>query len=192
MRTNPMASRKAVLPLVLAMLLSWGGVAQAAPVSGTLSFTATGLAIDPIQGTVRFSFDNSAGFFNAADGAVRNGVEVDVEVIDSPLAGLWTPVLTYVKSGNIGGVAVQDLMSIGHLLNGTQTLAGTDDWRIAFNSISTAPSFREFTYTRADAPTELFQTFRGSAVPVPAPATAVLTLMGLAALALRRGHRSDD
>lgn len=183
-RTRPW--RRTGLRLAAALLMPLAGAAQAAIVSGTLSFTAFGLPIDPIHGVVRFSFDNSATFFGAPDGATRNGVEVDVAVVDSPLAGLWTPVLTYIKVGNINGVDVQDLLSIGHELNGTATFAGTDDWRIAFNAISTAPSFREFTYTRLDAPSQVYQTFRGQASAVPEPATAALAALGLIALSLRR------
>ena len=46
------------------------------------------------SGIVTFSFDNSAPFFNAADGVTVNGVVVDVSVSGLSLPGAWVPVLT--------------------------------------------------------------------------------------------------
>lgn len=170
----------------LACALLAGPAAQAAIVSGTWSFEAVGLPLDPIVGSVSFSFDNSASFFNAVDGATANGAPVEVHVDGLNLPGGWTPVLTFIKSGVIGGVPVEDLMSIGHVLNGTQTFMGTDDWRIAFNRISTAPSFREFTYTSALSPGVQFQTFVGSVSAVPEPGTPALLALGLLSMLVAR------
>lgn len=180
--------QKSVLAASLALGMTTA--AQAVIVSGSYSYTATGLPTDPIVGVVHFSFDNSANFFNAANGAVVNGAPVQVSVSGPNLPGTWTPVLTFIRSGVIAGNPVADLMSIGHSLNGTQTVAGTDDWRIAFNTISTAPSFREFTYTRANTPGVQFQTFSGSVSAVPEPATAASLAAGLALLLLARVRRA--
>ncbi len=170
--------------------LSAAGAAQAALVSGTYSFTATGLPTNPIVGVVSFSFDNTATFFSAANGSTANGSPVQVSVSGLNLPGSWTPVLTFILAGNVGGNPVTDLMSIGHSLNGTATTMGTDDWRIAFNTISTVPSFREFTYTQASAPGVQFQTFVGHVTAVPEPSTVACMGLGLAALlAVRRRHR---
>lgn len=188
MRTIVMKSIAAAL-----IALVGAGSAQAVVVSGSFSFTATGLPISPIVGTVSYSFDNTAGFFNAANGATANGSPVQVSFTGlNNLPGSWTPVLTYVLSGNIGGNPVADLMSIGHTLNGTATTMGTDDWRIAFNTISTAPGFREFTYTQASAPGAQFQTFAGSVTAVPEPTTAAFMGLGLAVLLAARRRLSAE
>jgi hypothetical protein len=86
----------------------------------------------------------------------------------------------------IGGNPVEDLLSISHTLDGTMVNAGNDDWRVAVNSISTGPSFREFTYASADAPGAIYMTFTGTASPVPEPASMALAGIGLAAWSVRR------
>lgn len=176
--------------LALGLSLGLATAAQAVVVSGTYAYTATGLPTDPIVGVVRFSFDNSANFFNAANGAMANGVPVQVSISGPNLPGTWTPVLTFIRNGVVAGNPVADLMAIGHSLNGTVTAMGTDDWRVAFNTISTAPSFREFTYTRANAPGVQFQTFAGSVSAVPEPATAASLAAGLALVMLARRRRT--
>ncbi len=187
-RRAAMPWRRAMPALLLSAL---AGSASAAMVSGSYSFQASGFGAgaphEPVTGVVSFSFDNSATFFGAANGAIANGQPVQVSFSGLSLPGSWTPVLTYVLSGSVGGNPVQDLLAIGHALNGTATTMGTDDWRIAFNAISTAPSFREFTYTLASAPGQQFQTFAGQVSAVPQPPASLLLLAGLAGLlALRR------
>ena len=94
--------------------------------------------------------------------------------------------VTYFKSGMIGGNPVEDLLSISHTLDGTVVNAGNDDWRVAFNSISTGPSFREFTYASAAAPGAIYMTFTGTASAVPEPASMALAGIGLAAWGVAR------
>jgi hypothetical protein len=163
---------------------------SAAVVTGSLAFTATGFPggapVDPVSGRVDFSFDNSANFFNATNGTTQNGAPVEVSVSRLNLPGSWTPVVTYFKSGMIGGNPVEDLLSISHTLDGTVVNAGNDDWRVAFNSISTGPSFREFTYASAAAPGAIYMTFTGTASAVPEPASMALAGIGLAAWGVRR------
>lgn len=190
MNVLPFKPRSRAPSLALAFALLAAPATHATIVTGTWSFEAYGLPIDPIIGTVSFSFDNSASFFNAANGATANGTSVTVSVDGLNLPGDWVPVLTFIKSGVIGGMPVEDLMSIGHGLNGTQTVMGTDDWRIAFNRISTAPSFREFTYTSALAPGVQFQTFVGTASAVPEPPASALLALGLVSLLVARRRSS--
>ena len=169
-------------------------VSQAALVAGSLSFSATGFPagapVDPVVGTVTFSFDNTATFFNATNGTVTIGAPLTVSFSGLSLPGSWTPVLTYVSDGLLGGVQVHDLLSIGHILNGTQTIAGTEDWRVAFNDFSSRPAFREFTYTRTLDPTAQFQTFTGAVTAVPEPETMALMGVGLAAVAAWRRRKT--
>jgi len=180
--------------IVMVGTCAFASVSQAALVAGSLSFSATGFPagapVDPVVGTVSFSFDNTATFFNATNGTVTNGAPLTVSFSGLSLPGSWTPVLTYVSDGLLGGVQAHDLMSIGHILNGTQTIAGTDDWRVAFNDISSRPAFREFTYTRTLDPTAQFQTFTGAVAAVPEPETVALMGVGLAAGAAWRRRKT--
>lgn len=169
-------------PALALALLSAPMAASAAIVSGSLSFTASaftpaGAPVDPVTGIVTFSFDNSATFFNAVDGATVNGAVVDVSVTGLNLPGTWTPVLTYIKD-NPG---VVDVLAIG---NGPTTVvtAGTDDWRFAANTISTSPGFRELWYAQASIPGVVYMTNTGSVTPVPEPGSWALMVFGLAAL----------
>lgn len=165
-------------------------LASADIVSGSVAFTASGFGagtpVDPVLGTVSFSFDNAANFFNAANGSSQNGVVLQVSVSGLNLPGSWTPVLTYVRSGVVGGSAVTDLLAIGHNLSGTVVNAGTDDWRVAFNTASAVPSFREFTYARATAASALFSTTTGSVSAVPEPGSVLMLTGGLLALLAAR------
>ena len=164
----------------VSMVMALGAAAQAeaTPITGSFSFTATGFGAgapqDPVTGTVTFTFDNSAPFFNAADGAIVNGLEVDVNVFGLNLPGAWVPVLTYINNA-----MVPDVLAIGHSLNGTVVNAGTDDWRVAFNNISTNPTFREFAYSTSLSQS-VFVTTTGTASAVPEPTTLALLGLGLA------------
>jgi hypothetical protein len=66
-------------------------------------------------------------------------------------------------------------------LNGTVVNAGTDDWRVALNNVSTNPTFREFVYSTSSS-TVTFVTTTGTATAVPEPASLALLGVGLAAI----------
>lgn len=163
--------------------------AGAATVTGQFDFQASGFPVDApfgtVNGTVAFSFDNAETFFGAADGSVHNGAPVHVSLGGLSLPGTWTPVLTYIKSGTVGGNPVSDLVSIGHALAGTGVNPGSDDWRLALNSASTQPAFREFTYAVASDPSRFFMTTTGQIAPVPEPGSLLLMATGLAVLGRR-------
>jgi hypothetical protein len=127
-----------ILGFLAVSLLSGQIAASASIISGPLSSTATnfgaGAPIDPVVGTVTFSFDSSANIFNATNGANANGAPVLVSFSGLNLPGTWTPVLSYFKNAVLGAVTLTDVMSIGHNANnGTATAPGTDDWRVAFS-----------------------------------------------------------
>lgn len=177
-----MAMRFAALALAC---LAGPMATQASVLSGSLSFAASGFLpagapTDPVTGSVTYSFDNSATFFHAADGATVNSVVVDVSVLGLSLPGAWVPVLTYIQT--------LDVLAIG---NGPTTVvtAGTDDWRFAVTNISTNPVFREFWYGSASIPDSVFKASTGSISAIPEPSKLVLFGLGLAGLALARGRR---
>lgn len=185
-------TRGAASVVVASALSLTGTQAFATLVTGTLSFQADdfpiGAPFAAASGTIAFSFDNAASFFGATDGSVQNGAQVHVAVSGISLPGDWTPVLTYIQSGSIGGQPVADLLAIGHALAGTAVDAGTDDWRLALDTVSSSPSFREFTYAVGSLPGGPFMSTGGTLAPVPEPWSGALMAAGLVVLA-RRFHR---
>jgi MYXO-CTERM domain-containing protein len=190
-----MSARTCTVATAALAVLAAPSAASAAIIAGSLAFTATsfpgGAPVDPISGRVNFSFDNSANFRNAENGSTQNGAPVHVSASGLNLPGSWTPVMTYFKSGTLpNGTPVEDLLSISHTLDGTIVNPGNDDWRVAFNTISTNPSFLEFTYARSTAPGTIFMTFTGTASAVPKPTSLALFIIGLAGLGVRRRRAS--
>ncbi len=161
---------------------------QASPVTGTLSFIASGFPAgapnDPVTGAVHFSFDNAAEFFNKSDGALVNNVTIDIDLLALSLPGAWGPlVMTYLN--RVGDV---DVLVIGQ---GPITLIapGTQDFLIAISNVSTNPQFRRFAYASADIVGSNFVTLNGSVAVVPEPATLAIAAAGLAVIGGLRRRR---
>ena len=183
--------------------------ARAAIVEGTLAFQAFNFTlasdaagndvnavapVSPVTGFVHYRFDNSASFMFQADGAIVNGVELDVSAWGFNIP--WNGVLS-----------VSYLKAPPNPLNAYDTLAfsqapdthvdwGVDDWRLMVSGISVNPAFLQFWYAPANDRIAYgaFGPDGGAVRAVPEPATAASLLVGLAALAAslrRRGQRLD-
>jgi hypothetical protein len=150
--------------------------ANAAIVGGSLNFSATGFTpvgapVDPVTGTVTYSFDNSADFPDTTIGLTVTGLNI---------AGTSGPGMRY--------TAITDILSVGDLINGVDgSLDGTNDWILAITNISTNPTFRSLGYRTVEAGS--FVTRTGTVTPnvtqnVAEPGSLALVAMVSMAVAM--------
>lgn len=185
-----------------ALVTAWAPAAHAAIVEGTLQFETWGFKavhadgypvdsvapVSPVIGFVHYRFDNSASFMFQANGALVNGVALEVSAWGLNIP--WSGVLS-----------VSYLKAPPNLANAYDTLAfsqgpttavdyGVDDWRLMVSNISTRPTFMQFWYSPQGEQIAYGQASMVRAVPEPAAAGLLLAgLAGLATGMRRRGQR---
>lgn len=137
--------------------------ARAAIVEGTLAFQAFNFTlasdaagndvnavapVSPVTGFVHYRFDNSASFMFQADGAIVNGVELDVSAWGFNIP--WNGVLSvsYLKAPP-NPLNVYDTLAFSQAPD-THVDWGVDDCRLMVSGISVNPAFLQFWYAPAN------------------------------------------
>lgn len=172
------------------------GTAQAAIISGTFSFSASGFGSNPgfggaggLAGSFTFSFDN------AADIVDSTAITVDSLTLDGvPTALFGSIAFSYAKIGdrlNIGGLAGGAA--------GVPVAPGVFDFSLRFQPVSdpNGPVFFGLIVGTGNGTTDsgasirnLSGSFTPAANAVPVPSTLALFGMGFAALCLTRRRRA--
>lgn len=169
-----------VLVMLAALFLALGPArADAEIITVSFGFVASGFdagaPVDPVTGSVSVTFDNSTDLMEQTTGIAVSGLNITLDSVPAFAYG-----------------AVADVLILGGLTSGAQTLAGgTNDFLFGVLNASTNPiPAGGFIYSQTPG----FDVYRGdvelTAAPIPEPAT--LTLFGAgAALALLRRRRRE-
>jgi hypothetical protein len=172
-----MALRNLCLGIALAVGLLTAP-AQAAIISGTYAFNASGFAsgFPTVAGSFTLSFDNSADITNSTALTVNS-----LTVGGVPSAIFGTIAFSYDQS--------DDRLNIGGLAGGADGILAANDFSLRFQPVSGAggPVFfgvRVGTGNGAEFPGTQSGTFTPADVRTPVPAPAALALFGLGLLGL--------
>jgi len=152
-----------------------------------------------IEGTFAFSASQFTNSFNEVTGSVTLSFDTAGGGIANRRTGITLNSLNFALGSAIGFTyfASVDRLLIGGMLNGVNGVnAGTQDFVLAIDSVSTAPTFRSLVEARRNRTTTGRSTtgqvtFTPTAIAVPEPSTPLLLATGLAALAalgLAGGH----
>lgn len=174
--------------VALTILLFGCGVSRAQAEVITVSFDVvasgfrdnlgSGIAapVDPVMGSFSLVFDNSTDLREQSSGITGSGLNL---AIDGPLGFAY------------GQIA--DVLVVGSLFNGVQTVGGGNDFFFGLNNISTNPTPVDFSYSQGSIDTNFLSrnvTITLRSTVTPEPATLVLLGTGLTAAWLQRRRLS--
>jgi PEP-CTERM motif-containing protein len=173
--------RSRVLVAAAALLATlYGSRASADTITLSFRLVASGFdaeaPVDPVTGVFSITFDNSANLLEQTAGIAVSNLNI---ALDSPPA--------------FGYGAVADVLVVGALIGGAQTLSGgTNDFLFSILDASTNPVTPfDFIYSQAPSLT----VHRGTvsllpaSAPIPEPATMTLLGAGAAVALVRRRKR---